>query len=168
MSGCRRQCDWDDNMVCRSCGIDYAPPKKLRPFHLAFPVDDLPAARKFYTEILGCTAGREKEESCVFNFFGHQIVAHRVDEMPTLSTNPVDGKSVPALHFGLVLEWNDWHKLKGKLESKNINFVLGPYQRYEGQPGSQATMFITDPCGNHLEFKAFKDDNAIFDSMWYE
>ena len=95
MSGCQRQCDWDDNDVCRTCGIDYSPPKppekteneeatgpqnsenKLRPFHLAFPVDDLPAAKKFYTEVLGCSTGREKEESCVFNFFGHQIVAHR-------------------------------------------------------------------------------------------
>ena len=80
--------------------------KPLRPFHLAFPVDDLPAARKFYTEVLGCTTGREKEESCVFNFYGHQIVAHRVPRMPELSTNPVDGKKVPAMHFGLVLEWD--------------------------------------------------------------
>ena len=159
MSGCRRQCDWDENLVCRSCGIDYSIPeppvetaqeetsksengandsastksddddqseesepheteKSLRPFHLAFPVDDLPAARKFYTEVLGCTTGREKEESCVFNFYGHQIVAHRVPKMPELSTSPVDGKKVPAMHFGLVLEWDDWHQLKDKLETE--------------------------------------------------
>ena len=203
MSGCKRQCDWDENQVCRSCGIDYSPPKPLeessqneaskseagesissksdgdqseesephetgkllRPFHLAFPVDDLPAARKFYTEVLGCTTGREKEESCVFNFYGHQIVAHRVPKMPELSTNPVDGKKVPAMHFGLVLEWEDWHQLKGKFEAVGIEFVIGPYTRYEDQPGSQATMFIKDPCGNHLEFKSFKDDTAIFDSI---
>ena len=203
MSGCRRQCDWDDDMVCRSCGIDYSPPKpveestksesgaeessttksddadqseesephetekSLRPFHLAFPVDDLPAARKFYTEILGCTTGREKEESCVFNFYGHQIVAHRVPKMPELSTSPVDGKKVPAMHFGLVLEWDDWHEMKTKFEAEDIEFVIGPYTRYEDQPGSQATMFIKDPCGNHLEFKSFKNDEAIFDSKWY-
>ena len=149
-------------MVCRSCGIDYSPPKpveestksesgaedstttksddadkpnstdstdknrsedpeaprELRPFHLAFPVDDLPAARKFYTEVLGCTTGREKEESCVFNFYGHQIVAHRVPKMPELSTSPVDGKKVPAMHFGLVLEWDDWQELKTKFEAE--------------------------------------------------
>ena len=203
MSGCRRQCDWDDDMVCRSCGIDYSPPKpveestksesgaeessttksddadqseesephetgkSLRPFHLAFPVDDIPAARKFYTEVLGCTTGREKEESCVFNCYGHQIVAHRVPEMPELSTSPVDGKKVPAMHFGLVLEWNDWQDMKTKFEAEAIEFVIGPYTRYEDQPGSQATMFIKDPCGNHLEFKSFKDDEAIFDSKWY-
>ena len=202
MSGCRRQCDWDDDMVCRSCGIDYSPPKpveestkseseaedsrqpnpmmakiqknlnltkpekSLRPFHLAFPVDDLPAARKFYTEILGCTTGREKEESCVFNFYGHQIVAHRVPKMPELSTSPVDGKKVPAMHFGLVLEWDDWQELKAKFEAEDVEFVIGPYTRYEDQPGSQATMFIKDPCGNHLEFKSFKDDKAIFDTKW--
>ena len=197
MSGCQRQCDWDENDVCRTCGIDYSPPKpaaeisqqdstksaddaaqleesepresekKLRPFHLAFPVDNLPAARRFYTEVLGCTTGREKDESCVFNFYGHQIVAHRVPKMPNLSTNPVDGKKVPAMHFGIVLEWDDWQELKAKLEEVGVEFVIGPYTRYEDQPGSQATMFIQDPCGNHLEFKSFKDDDAIFDSTLY-
>ncbi len=86
--------------------------------------------------------------------------------MPKLSTNPVDGKDIPALHFGIVMDWNDWHKLKGKFESENIEFVVDPYTRYENQPGSQATMFIKDPCGNHLEFKSFKDDSAIFDTTW--
>ena len=164
MSGCRRQCDWDDNQVCRSCGIDYAPPKPLRPFHLAFPVDDMAATKKFYTEVLGCTTGREKEESCVFKFYGHQIVAHLVPKMPELSTSPVDGKQVPAMHFGLVMDWDDWHQLKARFESQGIEIVIGPYTRYEGKPDSQATMFIKDPCGNHLELKSFQDDFAIFDS----
>ena len=164
MSGCIRQCDWDDNQVCRSCGIDYAPPKPLRPFHLAFPVDDMAAAKKFYTEVLGCTTGREKEESSVFKFYGHQIVAHLVPKMPELSTSPVDGKQIPAMHFGLVMDWDDWHQLKARFESQGVEIVIGPYTRYEGKPGSQATMFIMDPCGNHLEFKSFQDDFAIFDS----
>ncbi|MDP6870455.1 MAG: VOC family protein [Candidatus Poseidoniaceae archaeon] len=139
---------------------------QLRPFHLAFPVDNLSLAREFYTEVLGCTVGREKEESCVFNFFGHQIVAHRVAEMPTLSTNPVDGRQVPAMHFGLVLEWGEWHNLRDKLEQNGQHFVLGPYTRYEDKPGAQATMFISDPCGNHLEFKSFKNKSKIFDNNW--
>jgi extradiol dioxygenase family protein len=117
-------------------------------------------------DVLGCSTGREKDVSCVFNFFGHQIVAHLVSEMPAYTTNSVDDKEVPAMHFGLVLEWNDWHQLKDKLEKKRVEFVLGPYTRYEDQPGSQATMFIVDPCGNHLEFKSFKDETAIFDSDW--
>ena len=166
LSGCIRQCDWDENDVCRSCGTDYSPPKKLRPFHLAFPVDDLQKAKQFYVDVLGCTTGREKEESCVFKFFGHQIVAHVVPQMPGLSTNPVDGKEIPSMHFGIVMEWDDWHQLKDKLEKNGVEFVIGPYTRYEGQPGSQATMFIVDPCGNHLEFKSFKDESAIFDTAW--
>ena len=166
LSGCIRQCDWDENDVCRSCGTDYSPPKKLRPFHLAFPVDDLEKAKQFYVDILGCKTGREKKESCVFNFYGHQIVAHLVPEMPTLVSNPVDEKQIPAMHFGIVLEWDDWHQLKDKLDKNGISFIVGPYIRYEGQPGSQATMFIVDPCGNHLEFKSFRDDSGIFDVNW--
>jgi extradiol dioxygenase family protein len=166
LSSCRRQCDWDEQMVCRSCGIDYSPPKKLRPFHLAFPVDDLEKTIEFYVENFGCTRGRQKADSCVFNFFGHQIVAHRVETMPNYSTNDVDGKQVPAMHFGLVLRWNDWHQLKAKLEGNNVEFYIPPYTRYEGQPGEQATMFVVDPCGNHLEFKSFRDDAGIFDSKW--
>ena len=113
---------------------------------MAFPVDDMEEAKQFYVNVLGCTTGREKEESCVFKFFGHQIVAHLVPTMPELSTNPVDGKQVPAMHFGLVMEWNDWHQLKDKLDKNGVQFVIGPYTRYEDQPGSQATMFIVDPA----------------------
>ena len=166
LTGCIRQCDWDENDVCRSCGTDYSPPKKLRPFHLAFPVDDLDKAKQFYVNVLDCTTGREKEESCVFKFFGHQIVAHLVSTMPDFSTSPVDGKQVPSMHFGIVMGWDDWHQLKDKLDKNGVEFVIGPYTRYEDQPGSQATMFIVDPAGNHLEFKSFKDESAIFDSEW--
>ena len=104
----------------------------LRPFHLAFPVDDLPAARKFYTEVLGCTTGREKEESCVFNFYGHQIVAHRVPKMPELSTSPVDGKKVPAMHFGLVLEWGDWQELRDQVRNRRHRFCNRPIHTVRG------------------------------------
>ena len=138
----------------------------LRPFHLAFPVHDLEEARTFYTEILGCTVGREKPESCVLNLHGHQIVAHLVNSMPDLVTNPVDGKQVPSMHFGIVLEWNQWHEMRERFEELSLEFVIGPYLRYENQPGAQATMFIRDPSGNHLEFKSFQDDAMIFDASW--
>jgi extradiol dioxygenase family protein len=86
--------------------------------------------------------------------------------MPELSTSPVDGKQIPAMHFGLVMDWDDWHQLKARFESEGVEIVIGPYTRYEGKRGSQATMFIMDLCGNHLEFKSFQDDFAIFDSEW--
>lgn len=138
----------------------------LRPFHLAFPVHDLVETRTFYTEILGCKVGREKPESCVLNLHGHQIVAHLVSNMPDLVTNPVDGKQVPCMHFGIVLEWGQWHEMRERLEKLSLEFVIGPYLRYENQPGAQATMFIKDPSGNHLEFKSFQNDAMIFDASW--
>ena len=161
MSGCRRQCNWDENDVCKSCGIDYSPPKKLRPFHLAFPVIDMASTIKFYTESLGFSTGRISDHSTVFNFHGHQVVAQLVEKMPEAATEPPKGKLIPNLHFGLVLEWNDWHMLKAKFAADEI--VIGPYARYEGLAREQMTFFVKDPNGNHLEFKTFKDDSAIFD-----
>ncbi len=138
----------------------------MRPFHLAFPVINLEESVEFYADILGCDTGRRKEESCVLNLFGHQIVAHVVPQMPDISTNPVDGKRVPAMHFGVVLTMEQWYELKQRLETKSVEFAIGPYERYQGLPGAQATMFLKDPSGNHIEFKAFGDDKAIFDKEW--
>jgi len=140
----------------------------VRPFHLAFPVDDVDAAVSWYVDTFGCTTGRRKAESCVLNLYGHQIVAHQVQQMPELATNPVDGKAVPAMHFGVVLEMDAWRLLRAELSAKGVEFVIGPYERYAGQPGAQATLFVKDPAGNHLEFKAFADDAAIFDQRWPE
>ena len=134
----------------------------LRPFHLAFPVHDLALAKTFYTTVLGCTVGRQHPDSCVFNFQGHQIVAHLVDRMPSHATNGVDGHAVPSMHFGLVMEWRAWHELRDQWEQAEQVFALGPYTRYAGLPGAQATMFIRDPSGNHLEFKSFKNEQMLF------
>jgi hypothetical protein len=136
--------------------------EQLRPFHLAFPVDDLALTRKWYTEVLGCKIGRESNNSCVFNFFGHQIVAHLVAIMPEVEENGVDNKIVPTSHFGCVLEWRHWQEMSSYLLEKNVEFIIEPYIRYRGESGEQATMFFQDPCGNNLEFKAFKDDEGIF------
>ena len=129
-------------------------------------MDNLEKAKQFYVNVLGCTAGREKEESCVFKFFGHQIVAHLVPTMPELSTNPVDGKQVPAMHFGIVMEWDDWHQLKDKLDKNGVEFVIGPYTRYEINRVHRQPCSLSIHAGNHLEFKSFKDESAIFDSNW--
>jgi len=132
------------------------------PFHLAFPVHDLAAARGFYVDLLGCAVGRESERWIDFDFHGHQITAHHSPDASPPPANEVDGHAVPVRHFGLVLEWEDWHALAERLRAANTEFLIEPYVRFEGRPGEQATMFIRDPSGNALEFKSFRDPSRLF------
>ena len=135
----------------------------LQPFHLAFPVDDLAAARRFYGELLGCPEGRSAEHWVDFDLHGHQIVAHLApDAAPRRSANEVDGENVPVPHFGMVLEMDEWKALAERLEGAGVEFVIPPTIRFEGQPGEQATMFLLDPAGNALEFKAMADPANLF------
>ena len=136
---------------------------KLTPFHLAIPVDNIPLCRKFYRKVLGCEEGRSSDQWADFNLFGHQLVIHyREKSNSEIHTNSVDGKNVPVPHFGVVLEWNTFHKFSDELTKKGVEFIIEPYIRFEGHPGEQATMFFMDPAGNALEFKSFKDFNQIF------
>ncbi len=137
----------------------------LAPFHLAFPVDDLAAARAFYGGLLGCAEGRRSERWIDFDFHGHQIVAHLAPgAVRARSSNPVDGESVPVPHFGLVLAMDEWRALAARLEAAGTEFVIAPTIRFEGEPGEQATMFLLDPAGNALEFKAMADPAKLFAS----
>jgi extradiol dioxygenase family protein len=137
--------------------------RSLPPFHLAFAVVDLAATRAFYGELLGCGIGREDERWIDFDFFGHQITAHQIDGLARANaTNLVDGKGVPIPHFGAVLAWDDWHALAERLRQAGIEFIIEPHIRFPGQVGEQATMFLADPSGNHLEFKSFQDPGRIF------
>lgn len=131
--------------------------KSLPPFHLAFPVDDLGAARAFYGELLGCAEGRSSETWVDYDFYGHQIVCHTGGSRGERVSNPVDGHDVPIPHFGVVLEMDEWEVLASKLKGAGVEFVIEPYIRFQGEPGEQATMFFLDPSGNALEFKAFRD-----------
>lgn len=134
-------------------------------FHYAFPVPSLEGAREFYGATLGCAEGRSNNHWVDFDFFGHQIVAHKSDEDLHVGKCDVDGKKVPIRHFGLILEWDHWHELKEKLEANDaIRFIIKPYIRFEGKIGEQATMFFTDPFGNAIEIKSFKDESMIFES----
>jgi hypothetical protein len=137
---------------------------KLQPFHLAMPVGDLEKARKFYGEFLGLEEGRSNESWIDWNFFGHQFVTHLKprEEIAEKIENSVDGHNVPVPHFGVVLEWQQWHDFADRLKAQNIKFVIEPYIRFRGNIGEQATMFFLDPSGNALEFKAFKDISQLF------
>lgn len=139
-------------------------PSLARPrFHLAFPVDDLAAARRFYGEVLGCREGRSSDRWVDFDLWGHQIVAHlEPSAVDPVGTNAVDGHDVPARHFGLVLPVPAWRRLADRLVAAEAPFVIEPTVRFAGQPGEQHTCFVRDPAGNVLEFKAFTDDRAVF------
>jgi extradiol dioxygenase family protein len=135
----------------------------LPPFHLAFPVDDLVAARRFYGEILGCPEGRSADEWIDFDLFGHQIVAHLAPNAARPpASNAVDGHDVPVPHFGIVLPMTEWKALAVRLEAAGVEFVIAPTVRFEGEPGEQATMFFLDPAGNALEFKAMANPANLF------
>jgi extradiol dioxygenase family protein len=135
----------------------------MQPFHLAFPVTSLAKARAFYGDLLGCPEGRSSDDWVDFNFYGHQIVAHlSPDEAGHRNTSAVDGDNVPVRHFGMVLTMADWTELADKLTQAQTKFVIEPHIRFKGQVGEQATMFLLDPCGNALEFKAFADPSRLF------
>jgi uncharacterized protein len=167
---------------------NHAPTPNYPRFHLAFPASDLAEARRFYRDFMGCPEGRSSAEWVDFDFFGHQIVAHKVCASDVRAEGPpqgahsapsggsaaaqpqpwgdhstvVDGKNVPVRHFGVVTDRATWDALAARFRAANLRFVIEPYVRFEGEPGEQATMFLLDPFGNALEFKAFADMNRLF------
>ena len=152
-----------DSGLRRSPCNDIAAGVSLSPFHLAFPVHDLDAARAFYGGLLGCPEGRSSERWIDFDLHGHQIVAHLAPgaQRPAAG-NLVDGEDVPVPHFGLVLNMEEWRALAARLEDAGTKFVIEPTIRFAGQAGEQATMFLLDPSGNALEFKAMADPAKLF------
>ncbi len=146
-------------MAAERCPTNALP---LAPFHLAFPVHDLSAARRFYGGLLGCAEGRSSEAWVDFDFFGHQIVAHFAPAQAASVVSQVDGHGVPVRHFGVVLTMQQWHEAADTLSRAGIAFLIAPTIRFRGQPGEQATMFFEDPSGNAIELKAFADIGMLF------
>ena len=134
----------------------------IRPFHLAFPIQNIKETENWYTSIIGCTIGRKSDKWIDFNFFGHQVVGHLVNNIGESQSNEVDNENIPSRHFGIILTPKEWKKLATRLELKKIDFEIKPHTRFKNKVGEQHTMFIKDPSGNFLEFKAFEDDSCIF------
>ncbi len=134
-------------------------------FHLAIAVDDLGNARAFYGNVLGFAEGRSSEQWTDFDMYGHQLVVHEVRSFETdgpATTNPVDGDDVPVPHFGVILDFDSWNALAARLQEWQVEFVIEPHVRFEGEVGEQHTMFFRDPAGNALEFKSFANDDQVF------
>lgn len=134
-------------------------------FHLAFPVHDLEAARGFYAGLLGARVGREAPGDWIdFDLHGHQLSAHHAPEQcrPAAGSGRVDGEAVPVLHFGVILDWDDWETLAARLREAQAEFIMEPHVRFRGQAGEQGTFFVRDPSGNALEFKTFREDRMVF------
>ena len=131
-------------------------------FHLAFPVSDLEATRSFYVDVLGCRVGRSADKWLDLNFFGYQITAHQVPSRDSRSQNNVDDHDIPIPHFGLIMDWEDWHRAVDHMTYIGVEFLVEPHVRFKGMVGEQATFFLEDPSGNCLEFKAFKQPGDVF------
>lgn len=140
-------------------------PFHLAPFHLAIPVTDINEAEHFYGDIMGCAQGRRSDHWIDWNFYGHQLVTHEVEDMPGVAGySQVDGKNVPVPHFGIVLPWQQWHDLANRFKERDYTMYIEPYIRFAGKPGEQGTFFLFDPFENALEFKSFKDMGKLFSS----
>ena len=137
---------------------------QLRPFHLAIPVSNLDEAREFYGNLLGLAEGRSSSHWIDYNFFGHQLVCH-LSQTTNQIINNVDGQEIPVPHFGVVLSWEQFEDFSQSLADKKINFIIEPYLRFKDKPGEQLTMFLKDPFGNAIEFKAFKNDKDLFKAL---
>jgi len=134
-----------------------------QPFHFSFHVADLTKTRWFYSEILGCREGRSTEAWVDFDFFGNQISCHATGPVAeTRDTGTVDGVAVPMPHFGVILEWAQFHLAAERVRDAGIPFIIEPRARFRGEPGEQVTMFLRDPSGNALEFKTFKNPDHVF------
>lgn len=140
------------------------------PFHLALPVDDLDAAAAFYGDVLACPRGRSSPRWIDYDFYGHQLVVHKVatKDLPAVARNPVDGESVPASHFSAVLDWDAWDALQERFAAAGVEYAIEPATRFAGRRGEQRTCFVRDPAGNYLEFKCFRNPEMLFATDGFE
>jgi len=152
----------DENAIPEG-GRDFSKPFQTRLmlnapcFHLAFPVTDLEATRRFYVDGLACTPGRTSERALILNFFGHQLVAHLVYEPPPPQTG------IYPRHFGMVFPTETaWAEVAARAKAQGLRFRHLPRVRFPGEPTEHRTFFLEDPSGNLLEFKHYTNPEAVF------
>jgi hypothetical protein len=126
-------------------------------FHLAFPVTDIEATKKFYVDGLGCTLGRESKQAVMLGLAGHQLVGHLVPDQPPAQ------QGIYPRHFGLIfLSQAEWQALADRAKSNGLSFYQQPRVRFPGTRIEHRTFFLKDPSHNLLEFKHYTHESAIF------
>lgn len=130
-------------------------------FHVAIAVDDLEKARAFYTGTLGCTerADTVGKGQAVINFFGAQLVAIEAPDQVEKSAEQ-EGYE-PYKHFGVIMDWDEWHALADRLAAQGVPFRSAPKVRNHRNIGEVGNMFLTDPAGNYIEFKSYRDRSKV-------
>jgi extradiol dioxygenase family protein len=140
--------------------------KAITQFHLAIPVKDLEESRRFYRDVLGAREGRSTLNFIDFNFYGHHLVLHQAprEALHLFDTfrSAFHGETVQIPHFGMNLDWSAWSELAARIKSQDYPFFDPPHIRMQGKPGEHATLFVVDPSGNALEFKAFRNHDEVF------
>jgi uncharacterized protein len=126
-------------------------------FHLAIPINDIALAKIFYVEGLGCSIGRENSQAVIFDFYGHQLVAHVTEEKLTPQ------QSIYPRHFGIVFGLkSDWEATLARAKDRQLTFYQQPKLRFSGKSTEHHTFFLEDPFHNFLEFKYYLHQEAIF------
>lgn len=131
-------------------------------FHLAFATTDLKRVKAFYGKFLGCKEGRSAQTWADYDFFGHQLTIQEVPMLIKTARTYNPQSNVPGTHWGIVLSLGDWRKLRDKLKKVGVKFFIEPGTVMKGEVGEQRSMFIEDPDGNAIEFKAFEDPGDLF------
>ena len=130
-------------------------------YHVALAVDNLAAARSFYLDTLGCMERSDTsgDDFSVINFYGAQLVLIEAPEQ--VDPRHSDPDVEPYKHFGLIMDWDDWHELVDGLKAKNVTFRIEPNIKDHDGIGKVGNMFLADPSGNYIEFKSYQDKSKI-------
>ncbi|MCG6134660.1 MAG: VOC family protein [Nostoc sp. LLA-1] len=120
-------------------------------FHLAFPVRELEESKNFYVTTFGAKVGRIRDKWLDIFLFEAQITLH---ERPS-EVLPIEEHGVR--HFGAVLAWSDWETLANRLDEMRIQFKVRPNVSGVDTDAEQAKMLLSDPSGNAIELKAYRN-----------
>jgi hypothetical protein len=116
--------------------------------HLSIPVRDLPEARSFYVDTLGCEAARARQGYQDVWFYGMQVTLHDRPEGVTPGS---------VRHFGVALGRTDFDTMVARLQAADVTWVSPVSTDEDGTAVEQTKLKIADPSGNVIELKTYAD-----------